>query len=71
MAKWVSEFYITVCHICVGLTPISHNAEALSQYDLGCWCKTITLIMTTLIPQSIYESKSCEKYRKIIEHNTR
>ena len=27
---------ITDCHLCVGSTPKSDNAEDVSQYDLGC-----------------------------------
>ena len=31
----VSKFGITDCHRCVGSSPISDNAECLSQYDPG------------------------------------
>ena len=42
---WQVWHPITGCHLCVGLTPTSHNAEDQSQYDPGCWtgCKTPTL----------------------------
>ena len=34
---WQVWHLITGCHICVGLTPKSGNAEDLSQYDPDCW----------------------------------
>ena len=33
-------YLITGCHLCVGSTPTSDNAEDLSQYDTGCWMKS-------------------------------
>ena len=41
---------ITGCHLCVGSTPTSDNAEDLFQYDPGFWTRrktpTLTLNLT-------------------------
>ena len=34
------------CHLCVGSSPTSDNAENLSQYDSGCWTGHKTPILT-------------------------